>query len=93
MAMLEGYEVNWKRLDVKSSDSDLVEMLVRSPRKLFIFVICKNILRIKVSKKIFYFILKTEALVKRLYSTWNTERTRAEDRVRVLDVAIEFIAI
>ena len=41
-----------------SSASFLAELSVSSPRKLFIFIIYKNVFRIKSSKKIFYLILK-----------------------------------
>ena len=37
--------------DVRISVAVLAEILLRSPRKLFIFTIKKNIFRIKVSKK------------------------------------------
>ena len=37
--------------DINTSEVFLAEILLRSPRKLFIFIICKNDFRIKVSKK------------------------------------------
>ena len=40
----------------------LAETPFRPPRKLFIFIVKKHIYRIKVSKKIVYLLLKTEAL-------------------------------
>ena len=49
---------------VRSSASFLAEVSVRSPRKLFIFIIYRNIFRIKLSKKTFHLILKKEALVR-----------------------------
>ena len=45
-----------------SSASLVAEISVSSPRKLFVFIILKTIFWIKVSRKIFYFILKKEAL-------------------------------
>ena len=52
------------QLCIKSSASFSAELSVSSPRKLFIFIISKNIFWIKVSKKTFYLILKKEALIK-----------------------------
>ena len=40
----------------------LAEILVCSPRKLYIYIIYKNIFWIKVSKKYVYLVLKKEAL-------------------------------
>ena len=48
--------------DFLGSASFLTETSVRSPRKLFIFIICKNVFRIKVSKKEIHLISKQEAL-------------------------------
>ena len=51
-----------KLLRCDGSASFLAELSVRSPRKLVIFIIYKNIFWIKVSKKYFNLILKKEAL-------------------------------
>ena len=45
-----------------TSASVLAEISVRSPQKLFIFIIQKNLFRIEVSGKICHLILKKEAL-------------------------------
>ena len=45
------------------SASFLAEISIRSPRKIFIFIIYKNVFWIKVSRKVCDLILKTEALV------------------------------
>ena len=72
LAELKGFEIK-RRGELKlikvfqsevlpNSASFLAEIPVRSPRKLFIFIICENVSWIKVSKKNDYLILKTEAL-------------------------------
>ena len=45
------------------SEVVLAEISPRSPRKLFIFIMCKNIFWIKVSKKLFNLILKKTSLL------------------------------
>ena len=60
---------HWPRPSVDCNPPSVVvfktEILVGSdisPRKLFIFIIYENIFWIKISKKTYYFILRTEAL-------------------------------
>ena len=58
------YHMNTRKsLGVCISEVFKAEIPLRSPRKLFIFIIYKNVFWIKVSKKIFYFILKKSSLV------------------------------
>ena len=54
---------NIKALLLSSSASFLAEISLKSPRKLFIFIIKGNLFRINVSEKTLYSILKTEALL------------------------------
>ena len=56
---------------VRTSASFLAEISVRSPRILFVFIIYENTFWIKVSKKTFYLLLKTAALVRASCSVWN----------------------
>ena len=56
-------EVKLLNAQLTVSASFLAELSVSSPRKLSILIIYKNIIWIKVSKKIFYLILKKEALL------------------------------
>ena len=65
---LQGAHSPSRRFCLQTQDSAsisvflLAEISVKSPRKIFIFIIWKNVFWIKVSKKMVYLILKTEAL-------------------------------
>ena len=68
-------KVSWvkpNRTSPRTRASFLAELSVRSPRKILIFIIYKKIFRIKVSKKIFYLILKKEALPLACMSAFDT---------------------
>ena len=69
-----------------TSEVFLAEISLRSPRKLFIFIIYKNIFRIKVSKKTFYLILKKTSLpITRLKTGHGPLGTRRQTLTTVVD--------